>query len=266
MGRDFLKIIVEHKRREVADAKRRIPESRLREEAVAFREKRSFAAALERPGIHIIAEIKRASPSKGDICPELDPAALARQYEEGGASALSVLTETAYFKGNVDDLRKARAAVSLPVLRKDFTISTYQMYESAALGADAVLLIVRILTVDQLQDYLALGRELDLDCLVEVHSEKDLESADQAGARLIGINNRNLSSFDTDITTAMRMVARMRPDQIAVAASGISGRKDIEENVKCGIRNFLIGESLVRANDPKGFLRVLIGDSKGKQQ
>ncbi len=261
MAKDFLKIIVEHKRREIAEAKQRMPEARLWEAAMVKRDKRPFAATLEKPGIHIIAEIKRASPSKGDICPELDPASLARQYEEGGAAALSVLTETAYFKGSVDDLKQARAAVSLPVLRKDFTISSYQMYESAALGADAVLLIVRILTTDQLRDYLALGQELDLDCLVEVHSEKDLENAHQAGARLIGINNRNLSSFDTDINTATRMVAGMRPHQTAVAASGISDRKDIEVNLKCGIHNFLIGESLVRADDPRRFLQSLLGEN-----
>ncbi|MFZ5571326.1 MAG: indole-3-glycerol phosphate synthase TrpC [Thermodesulfobacteriota bacterium] len=258
MGKDFLSVIVEHKKQEVAAAAKRIPEARLRD-AAAGRVKRPFAAAMEKPGIHIIAEIKRASPSKGAIRPDLDPAVLARQYETGGASALSVLTETAFFKGSVDDLRQARGAVSLPVLRKDFTVSAYQLVESAAVGADAVLLIVRILTPGQLGDYLGLCRELDLDCLVEVHSEADLETAVAAGARLIGINNRNLSSFETDIGNAMRMVSRMTSGQIPVAASGITDRQDIEGNLKCGIRHFLIGESLVRSADPEEHLRRLLG-------
>lgn len=261
MGKDFLSIIVDHKKQEIAAAKKRVPEAVLREAALSPRMKRPFAASLEKPGVHIIAEIKRASPSKGDIQPNLDPAALARQYERGGATALSVLTETTYFKGSIDDLKQARSSVSLPVLRKDFTISAYQLYESAALGADAVLLIVRILTPDQLTDYLDLCRDLDLDCLVEVHSEEDLKNAVRAGARLIGINNRNLSSFETDIRNAMRLVSKMGPEQTPVAASGISNRQDMEQNLKCGIRNFLIGESLVRSGNPEQFIRVLLGNT-----
>lgn len=261
MGTDFLETILEHKKNEIAAAQRQTPENLVREKALAVNEqKRPFADRLAAPGTHIIAEIKRASPSKGDIRPDLDPAAYARAYEAGGASALSVLTETAYFKGSVADMQAARGATRLPVLRKDFILSTYQLYESKVVGADAVLLIVRILSPAQLADYLALARELDLDCLVEVHSESDLENACEAGARLIGINNRNLKSFETDIRIAMQLASRMTGEQIPVAASGITRRSDVEENLKVGIRSFLIGEHLVRADDPVRFLRTLRGE------
>ncbi len=253
MASDFLKNIIETKKEEVEAAKKRVPERLLKDNASASRENRSFFNQLKQPGpsgINIIAEIKRASPSLGPIHPDLDPAMYAKQYEAGGAAALSVLTDKPYFLGSFDDLRLARNAVSLPVLRKDFLISSYQLYESAVLGADAILLIVRILSEEQLRNYILLSRELGLDALVEVNSEDDLETATRAGAELIGINNRNLSSFETDITTAMNIASLLAPQQVAVAASGIRGRKDIEKNSECGIYNFLIGESLVRAENP----------------
>lgn len=265
MGKDFLKIIVDHKKEEVIKAKKRLSENRLCADALLPRKRRPFLKRLEQPGpfgINIIAEIKRASPSKGLICPDLNPAIYASEYEKGGAAALSVLTDQAYFKGCVDDLKKAREATALPVLRKDFLISSYQIYESAALGADAVLLIVRILEQNQLTDYLNLCRELNIDALVEIHSENDLETATLAGARLIGINNRNLSSFETNIETSIRMASLLEPDQIAVAASGIRTREDIEKTKDSGIRNFLIGESLVRAPNSREFLRSLMGNLK----
>ncbi|MBS3779707.1 MAG: indole-3-glycerol-phosphate synthase, partial [Desulfovermiculus sp.] len=200
----------------------------------------------------------RASPSKGDICRDLDPAALARSYERGGAAALSVLTDEAFFKGGPADLQAARNACSLPVLRKDFIISEYQIYESAAWGADAVLLIVRILSANQLAEFLALSAELGLDALVEVHTASEVDSAIKASANLIGINNRNLASFDTDLQTAVSLIGKLEPHQMAVAASGISSRQDIEQNLKAGISRFLIGESLVRAENPQTFLTHLI--------
>ena len=262
METDFLKIIVEHKKEEVAKAKRRLSESRLRIDALLPRKRRPFLKRLEQPGpsgVNIIAEIKRASPSKGVICPDLNPAIYASEYEKGGAAALSVLTDQPYFKGCVEDLKKAREATALPVLRKDFLISSYQIYESAALGADAVLLIVRILEQKQLSDYLNLCRELKMDALVEIYSENDLKAAILAGARLIGINNRDLSSFETNIETAIRMASLLEPDQVAVAASGIRTREDIEKIKDSGIWNFLIGESLVRAPNPREFLKSLMG-------
>ncbi len=261
MKKDFLKLIVEHKKQEVAEAEKKLPENELRAKAETPAARRPFIKKLQEPGpagVNIIAEVKRASPSKGSICPELDPAVLAGEYEAGGAAAVSVLTEQKYFKGSIDDLKKARQATSLPVLRKDFLITPYQVYESAVIGADAILLIVRILSKTQLKDLLGLSKELGLDALVEINSEDEVEAASESGARLIGINNRNLKSFETDIKTAMRLKSLLAPDQIAVAASGISARNDIEKNLEFGIHNFLIGESLVRAEDTKAFLRSLI--------
>lgn len=262
MGKDFLKIIVEKKKEEVAVSRRQTPENRIREKAESRKqEKRLFYDALTHAGedrISIIAEIKRASPSKGDIRRELDPYQYAKLYEEGGAAALSVLTDRTFFKGNFEDFSEARKGSSLPMLRKDFLISAYQIYESAVLGADAILLIAGILNRRQLKDYLMLCKDLHLDALVEIHNEKDLENASWAEAKLIGINNRDLSSFETDIHTATRLVSRLEPYQTPVAASGIASREEILKNRENGIRNFLIGESLVRAEDPAVLIRSFI--------
>ena len=260
MADDILSRIVLQKSAEVDQAKIRLPEAAVRELAETRTDRRRFLRPFEeRPdAIAIIAEIKRASPSKGDIRAGLDPAHIARAYEKGGAVALSVLTDTSFFKGSSADLTAARDAVLLPVLRKDFLISPYQIYESAAIGADAVLLIVRILEYPQLTDFLALCRSLDLDALVEVHTPDDVDLAVAAGARLIGINNRNLKTFDTDIQTAIDLVARLTPGQIPVAASGIATRADIDRNRRAGINAFLIGETLVRADDPAAMIQSLI--------
>jgi indole-3-glycerol phosphate synthase len=263
MEKDFLKIIVEKKKEEIADSRKRISEKQIREKAESMRrKKRPFHDALTstpRDSINIIAEIKRASPSKGDIRRDLDPCSLAKQYEQGGAAALSVLTDAHFFKGSFEDFQKARKASTLPMLRKDFLISSYQIFESAVLQADAVLLISRILSHRQLKDYLMLCRDFNMDALVEIHNERDLENASRAEAKLIGINNRNLGSFETDIHTATRLVSKLESYQTPVAASGISNREDILKNRECGINNFLIGESLVRAKDPAAFIRSLTG-------
>ena len=262
MAKDFLTKIVEHKKEEVAAAKKRLPETRLRAQVDVKQTRRPFINKLIKPGpfgVNIIAEIKRASPSKGVICRDLDPAVYALKYEQGKAAALSVLTDQPFFQGSINDLKTARKATALPVLRKDFLISSYQIYESRVIGADAVLLIVRILSRQQLRDYLHLCNEINIDALVEIHSEKDIETAVWAGAKLIGINNRNLSTFETDIKTAARMASLLEPCQTAVAASGIKTRNDIERLQDSGIWNFLIGESIVRAKNPTSFLNSLIG-------
>jgi indole-3-glycerol phosphate synthase/phosphoribosylanthranilate isomerase/anthranilate synthase/indole-3-glycerol phosphate synthase/phosphoribosylanthranilate isomerase len=261
MANDFLDRILAHKIEEIELARRRIPEAALRDQAVNKGPRRLFfqrLAATGPNGINIIAEIKRASPSKGPIRLDLDPAALAQAYEAGGAACLSVLTDEAFFKGSLDDLRLAREATSLPVLRKDFILSTYQIHESAAAGADAVLLIARTLSADQLIEFQELCRQLGLDALVEVYSKEDLALAKRCGAQLIGINNRNLGTFETDIGHALELKSLAGADQVVVAASGISGPKDIHANLAGGIYNFLIGESLVRAPDPSAFLLDLI--------
>jgi len=257
---DFLTKIVEHKKSEIEERKKLVSESKLISQ-VKKDKRRFFMQSLSKPGptgVNIIAEIKRASPSKGILCPDLDPAKYAKDYEKGGAAAISVLTDSTFFMAKQDDLAIVRKTTTLPVLRKDFTISSYQIYETAAMGADAALLIVRILSLNQLKDYLVLCDEINLDALVEVNSEKELETASDAGARLIGINNRNLSSFDTDINTAMHLSSLLNNEQIAVAASAIADRKDIEKNLSFGVFNFLIGESLVKADNPANFLKSLM--------
>jgi len=263
---NILDRIVERKKEEIAEAKKKVSEAALREAAAERNLPRPFVKALEQPGpkgANIIAEIKRASPSKGLICPDLVPEKYAAAYEQGGASALSVLTDRSFFQGSPEDLKAARSAATLPVLRKDFLISSYQILESAVLGADAILLIARILSRAQLKEYLDLAAAVHLDALVEVHTEADIETACQAGARLIGINNRNLTSFHTDIQTAVQLVEKLEPDQIPVAESGIHSREDIDRLKGSGIWNFLIGESIVRSRDPKAFIRHLLGAQAG---
>lgn len=173
-----------------------------------------------------------------------------------------MLTDTKYFCGDVTDLRKAKSASKLPVLRKDFIIGSYQVYESAVIGADAVLLIVRALSRELLGDLIALSGGLGLDALVEVHDAAELETASSAGARLIGINNRDLKTFQTDIWTSIDLAARIQAGQVVVAESGIHGRSQIETLLNAGIWNFLIGESLMRADDPGQFLKVLHGEDR----
>lgn len=263
MGNDFLKIILKDKRVEVEYLKKRVPEKELMDKAMLIQHRHSFFQKIKAPGpsgINIIAEIKRASPSKGVILNNLDPALYALAYENGGAAAISVLTDKIHFNGSADDLKKVKEVSSLPVLRKDFLISSYQIYESLVMGADAVLLIVRILSKNQIKDYLNLCDELKIDALVEIYSEDDLEIASEAGAKLIGINNRNLSSFETNIENAIRLASLLSPNQIPVAASGIQNREDIVKIKSYGIRNFLVGESLVRAKNPLNFLKLLLND------
>ncbi len=262
MASGILERIVAVKRAQVAAARRQLPEDGLRRAAEARRDIRPFFERLRSPGpsgANIIAEIKRASPSKGLIAADLDPAGLAAAYAAGGAAAVSVLTETDFFRGSPQDLTRARQACPLPVLRKDFIFCPYQVYESAAMGADAILLIVRILSGAELAELAELTAALGLTALVEIHSEEDLAPAAAAGARLIGINNRNLSSFDTDLDRTLRLLPRLQPAQVAVAASGIRRRAEIVRYREAGVFNFLIGESLVRSENPAGFLKQLMG-------
>lgn len=256
----FLDNILAHTREEIARARTAHPVAELMERARARSDIRSLAAALaptQEP--RIIAEVKRASPSRGDIRRDLDPAELAAAYEAGGAAAVSVLTETAFFKGSLADLQHARAAVTLPVLRKDFVIDPYQVVEAAAAGADAVLIIVRILDDALLTELLAEVRRMRIEALVEVHSVADLARATAAGATVIGINNRDLESFETRLEVSLEIARGFAANQLAVAASGIAGREDIEQNLAVGISRFLVGESLVRAANPAALLRRMRG-------
>ncbi len=258
----ILNKIVEDKQQEVAQTRQRVSQKRLQDSIAATPwTSRGFYRNLMTPrpaGVNIIAEVKRASPSKGPICADLDAAACAREYERGGAAAISVLTDGPYFNGSLADLRQVREAADLPVLRKEFIISRYQVFESRAAGADAILLIARILEPAHLAALLSLTHELGMDALVEIHSAEDYAAAHDAGAKLIGINNRNLATFDTDIRTAMNLAALLQPGEVPVAASGIGSRADIEDNLNGGIFNFLIGESLVKAKDRAAMLNTLI--------
>lgn len=258
---DFLTKILAAKAEEVAAARERLSEKELRDRAEKRRERRPFEARLATRGpggVNIIAEIKRASPSRGAIRADLNLDAFARAYTRGGAAAISVLTDR-HFQGDPHDLGRVRAASELPLLRKDFIISTYQIYEAVVLGADAVLLIVRALSPELLRTCLELCRELELGALVEVHDETELEVATRTGARLIGINNRDLQTFQTDLATSERLNRYLEPGQVAVAESGIRSRTDIERLQAAGIWNFLIGESLVRAASPEDLLKTLRG-------
>ncbi|MCE5244810.1 MAG: indole-3-glycerol phosphate synthase TrpC [Syntrophobacteraceae bacterium] len=268
MAGDFLNRILERKREEVEERKKAVPEEELAVRVQPGRERRPFLERLSTTGsghlANIIAEIKRASPSKGPLDREMDAPARARAYESGGAAAVSVLTDHPFFQARPGDLESVRSAVRLPVLRKDFLISSYQVYESAVMGADAVLLIVRALSPALLESCLGLCADLGLDALVEVRSAEEMDAATCAGARLIGINNRDLGTFRTDIRTSVELAGLLRPGQIAVSESGIHGREQVKILLAAGIRNFLIGESLVKAADPERSLRHLLGTSPGE--
>jgi len=217
--------------------------------------------AIRRSGaVRIIAEIKRASPSKGVINDRIDVAEVAKNYAASGAAAISVLTEEDFFKGSLDDLRAAKTAVDLPVLRKDFTIDEYQLYESAAAGADAILLIVAALTEDELKRFREIAEdELSMDVIVEVHSAEELEVAKRIGARIIGVNNRNLKTFAVSLDVSRELIAYRPAEVLMIAESGLSTRAEIDELRRLGFDGFLIGETLMR--EPQ-ILRALAGGTR----
>ena len=221
---------------------------------------RPFASALRRePGLAVIAEVKRRSPSKGDLAPDLDPDVLAKAYAYGGATALSVLTDEAFFGGSEDDLRRARASVELPVLRKDFTVTERDVCDARIMGADAVLLIVAALDDPQLLAFVDLAAEVGLDALVEVHDEAELDRALSAGASLVGVNQRDLVTFEVDTARAKRVAKAMPDDVVRVAESGIRDGADAADLYAAGFHAILVGETLVTAPDPAAAVRSLKG-------
>jgi indole-3-glycerol phosphate synthase len=246
--------------REAATVDRR-PLERLTDEARAMPGARGFTAALRAmsgTGIAVIAEVKRRSPSKGALAPDLDPAALARAYAAGGAACLSVLTDEAFFGGSSADLRAARAAVPQPVLRKDFTVSERDVCDARLMGADAVLLIAAALDDAELADLHALALEVGLDALVEVHDEAELDRAVAVGASLVGVNQRDLVTFDVDRARAERVASAMPDDVVRVAESGIGGPADAARLAAAGFHAVLVGESLVTAPDPAAAVTALV--------
>lgn len=263
-----LERIVEHKKQQLAQLKSALPMARMQKLAAArpSSDFRLFATSLLKPGLQIIGEIKRASPSKGDIAPDLDPAMHAIRYEQSGVCALSVLTEDSGFKGSPADLQAARAACRLPVLRKDFLFDDYQVFESVAMGADALLLIVRILDQATLTRLVGLSLELGIEPLVEIHADEELERVKHLPCRLIGINNRNLGSFTMDMGRATTLAQRLSSQQVAISLSGILGIDELKPMWQNGISRFLIGEALSKAEDPEIFIRSLASGVANMQQ
>jgi indole-3-glycerol phosphate synthase len=256
----ILDAILSHKRREVARRKRQRPLETL---AAHPSSPRGFTQALRQPGVSVIAELKRRSPSGGQIRPGAAAAEIARAYSAGGAAALSVLTDARYFGGSQQDLVAARTAVALPVLRKDFIVDPYQVYEARALGADAVLLIVRALTDRELSTLQELTCQLGMDALVETHSEQEVHRALEAGATLIGGNNRDLDTLVTDVTLAPRLRALVPAQYVFVAESGVSSPEQLTALHEAGVDAVLIGESLLRAPDPAKRLHELLRAGAG---
>jgi indole-3-glycerol phosphate synthase len=229
-------------------------------------EDRPFSEALVRPGLSLIAEFKRRSPSAGEISTAATVAEQVGAYERGGAAALSVLTDAPHFGGSLDDLRAARAACSLPILRKDFIVDAYQLYEAAVNGADAVLLIVRVLDDGELLELYKQARALDLDCLVEVHDGEDLERALRLDADVIGINNRNLDEGTVDVATTYGLMPDVPAGKTVVAESGISSRGELAELERVGVDAVLIGAALMSADDPEALARELSGPDESTRE
>jgi indole-3-glycerol phosphate synthase len=242
--------IVADNQLELKARKRSLPLAELQREALEQPTSLDFASALRGERIHLIAEVKKASPSKGIIRSNFNPVEVAQTYAGNGAAAISVLTEVKYFQGSLDHLRDIREALGdkrLPLLRKDFICDPYQVYESRAYGADSLLLIVAILTPEKLEELFELSHKLGMSCLVEVHNEAELKIALNSGAQVIGINNRNLSTFDVDLTTTKRLRPLIPQDRIVVSESGINNHTDVEKLKKWGVDAVLIGEALMSA-------------------
>jgi indole-3-glycerol phosphate synthase len=257
MTKTILEKIVADKKREVARLKRQAPLASLKARTVQHKPL-DFKATLRGKGLKLIAEIKKASPSKGLLCPDFKPVEMAQIYEQSGAAAISVLTEVNYFQGSLEHLAAIREKVRLPLLRKDFIFDEYQIYESAICGADALLLIAAILSPKELAGLLGLSHSLGLACLVEAHDENEIEKALESGAGIIGINNRDLRTFKTDIETTHRLRALVPPDKIVVSESGIHNRNDMRTLKAWDVNAALIGEALVTSKDIASSIKELI--------
>ncbi|HUU49789.1 MAG TPA: indole-3-glycerol phosphate synthase TrpC [Nitrospinota bacterium] len=260
----MLKKIVDYKRKEIKESKASISFSeikkRLKDVNAATRD---FKKALLDNGkrTRIIAEIKKASPSRGIISKDFKPIDIAKIYENNGAKAISVLTEKKFFEGDLKFISQIKKEVSLPILRKDFIIDPYQIYETRLFGGDAILLIVSILDQKQLKDFISLSKELSMECLVEVHNDLEMEGALKSDCSIIGINNRDLKTFKTDINTTLRLIKKIPIDRIVVSESGIERREDIALLKDAGVHAFLIGEALIKENNIAHKLRYLIDNS-----
>lgn len=251
---DILAQIVEQKKQELSG---RVPGIEAQAEKSAAG-RRNFREALTRSEPAIIAEIKRASPSRGTLAEEFDPPALARLYQEGGAAALSVLTDQKYFQGSLSHLESARSAVGLPVLRKDFTIDPYHVHEGAAHGADAILLIAAILSERQMRDFRELAERYRMSALVEVHGDEELKPALASGARIIGVNNRDLHTFQVNLSVSLRLADKIPAGVIKISESGIHAASDVQQLREAGFHALLVGEHLMKSGQPARALKALL--------
>ena len=256
----MLNKIVAQKREEVERRKRAAPATYLQERIARQKPVIDLAPALKGDHIRLIAEVKQASPSRGMLSPNCNPIKLAQAYVEGGAAAISVLTEANYFMGSNEHLAAIKEVVGLPLLRKDFIFDPYQIYESRAYGADALLLIAAILSQGQLKELVSLSHSLGLGCLVEAHSEGEVERAVLSEAEIIGINNRDLNTLSIDINMTRRLRPLIPQERIVVSESGIKSKRDIEKLGKWGVDAVLVGEALVTANDVLAKMQELIGE------
>jgi indole-3-glycerol phosphate synthase len=263
LAKTGLEDIIALRRRRIEEARACVPLGKLQEAAEARAARRDFAAALGGGTLRVVAELKRASPSRGLLCRDYRPGQIAQGYAAAGAAALSVLTEEDFFMGSLPDLAEVRGAVRLPVLRKDFIVDGYQVFESAAAGADALLLIVAALAENDLRNLLELCDRVGLAALVEVHTEQEIDRALTAGARIVGVNNRNLKTMEVNLETSLRLRAKIPSPCLAVSESGIRTAEDLERLAAAGFNAVLIGERLMAAPDPGHELAQLLAGAKG---
>lgn len=256
----FLETVVERTRADLAERKRAVPAAELERRLGPLRRERPFSEALISEGISLIAEMKRASPSRGPIRPDASVSEIVSAYQDAGARAVSVLTEPQYFGGSLDDLAEARRSCDLPLLRKDFIVDEYQLLEARLAGADAALLIVAALEPARLAALIEAASGLGMDALVEVHDENEVAVAVDAGAEVIGINNRNLHSLEVDLRTTFRLLADVPAGTVVVAESGIADREAVRELEQAGVDAILVGEALMSAGDPREAVRQLLFD------
>lgn len=255
--------IVENKRKEIAERKARTSLREIEERLSHSPKTKDFRTALRTPGISIIAEIKRRSPSRGDILPaDVDAVEVAAIYEQAGARAISVLVDKRYFGGSLEDLNKVANHTKLPCLCKEFIIDPYQIYEARTMGADAILLIVRILTDDELKSFLQEASRLEMAALVETHNEEEIKRALNAGAHIVGINNRDLDTLEVNIQTTMQLKNRVPGGNILVSESGIKSRREVRMLDDCGVDALLIGDSLLTSNNIREKLESLLHDDE----
>ena len=255
---DFLANIVEHVRTVLEQRQKQTPLAALHDRPLYYRATRGFARELSGGSRRIVAEIKRSSPSKGLIRADFNPVVIARDYADHGASAISVLTEEKFFQGSLTYLEEIKGAVAVPLLRKDFIIDPYQLTEARSYGADAILLIAALLESTVLRDLRETATALSLDSVVEVHNEEELDRALDAGAEIIGINNRNLKTFEVSLATTEKLAPRVPGGTLIISESGIDGAEQIRQVERWGIHSFLIGESLMRAPNPGEKLQELL--------